>query len=56
MVFSLLPIVFIPLLGGAAAMIITSVFSMLIDALFVILQRYNRPKLLRVMERFEKLK
>ena len=56
MLLSLLPIAFIPLLGGAAAMIITSVFSMLYDALFVILQRYNRPKLVRVMGRFQKLK
>lgn len=56
MVLSLLPIAFIPFLGGAAAMIITSVFAMLIDSMFVILQRYNRPKLVRVMERFQKLK
>jgi hypothetical protein len=56
MVLSLVPIAFIPLLGGAAAIIITSFLSMLIDLTFVILQRYNRPKLIRVMERFEKLK
>ena len=56
MVLSLLPIAFIPLLGGAAAMIVTSVLSMLFDSLFVILQRYNRPKLVRVMSRFERLK
>lgn len=56
MVFSLLPIAFIPLLGGAAAMIVTSVLSMLFDSLFVMLQRYNRPRLVRVMARFSKLK
>ena len=56
MALSLLPIAFIPFLGGAAAMIITSVLAMLIDSMFVILQRYNRPKLVRVMERFQKLK
>ncbi len=56
MVFSLLPIASIPFLGGAAAMIVTSVLAMLFDSLFVILQRYNRPKLVRVMERFQKLK
>ena len=56
MVLSLMPIALIPLLGGAAAIIITSFLSMLIDLTFVILQRYNRPKLIRVMERFEKLK
>ena len=56
MVLSLLPIAFIPLLGGAAVMIITSVLSMMFDSLFVILQRYNRPRLVRVMKRFQKLK
>ena len=56
MMFSLLPIALIPFLGGAAAMIITSVLSAMIDSVFVILQRYNRPKLVRIMERFDKLK
>ena len=56
MVFSLLPIAVIPFFGGAAAFIITSVLSMLIDSVFVILQRYNRPKLVKVMERFYRLK
>ena len=55
MVFSLLPIVTIPFLGGAAAMIITSILAMLFDSLFVILQRYNRPKMVRVMKRFNKI-
>ena len=56
MVFSLLPITWIPVLGGAAVLIVTSVLSMLIDSVFVIVQRYNRPKLVRVMERFERIK
>ena len=56
MVFSLLPIALIPFLGGAVAFIITSVLSMMIDCVFVILQRYNRPKLVKVMERFQILK
>ena len=55
MLLSLLPILFIPLLGGAATLVITSVLAMLFDSLFVILQRYNRPRLIRVMERFQKL-
>ena len=55
MLLSLLPIALIPLLGGAAAMIVTSVLSMLIDAPFVVVQRYNRPRLVRVMERFPKI-
>ena len=56
MALSLLPIAAIPFLGGAVAIFITSFLSMLIDFVFVILQRYNRPKLLRVMGRFDKLK
>ena len=56
MLFSLLPITLIPLLGGAVALIITSILAMLIDLVFIILQRYNRPKLVRVLSRFKKLK
>ena len=56
MLLSLLPIALIPFLGAAAALIITSVVAMLIDSLFVILQRYNRPRLVRVMKRFQKLR
>lgn len=56
MVLSLLPIALIPFLGGAVAMIITSILSTMIDSVFVILQRYNRPKLVRVIRRFDKIK
>ena len=52
----LLPIAIIPFVGGAAAIFTTSFLSILIDSVFVILQRYNRPKIIRVMERFDKLK
>lgn len=55
MLLSLLPMVLIPILGGAAALIITSVFAMLIDSAFVILQRYNRPKLVKIVKRFHKI-
>ena len=54
--FSLLPILFIPLFGGVVAIIITSILAMLFDLLFVILQRYNRPKLVKLINRIEKLK
>jgi hypothetical protein len=56
MVLSLLPIILIPVLGGAVALIITSILAMIFDSLFVILQRYNRPKLIKVMGRFQKIK
>ena len=55
MVLSLLPIALIPFLGAAPAFVVTSLLSMMIDCVFVILQRYNRPKLTRVMERYHKL-
>jgi hypothetical protein len=56
MVLSLLPIILIPVLGGAVALIITSILAMIFDSLFVILQRYNRPNLIKVMGRFQKIK
>ena len=56
MVLSCLPIAVIPFLDGAAAIITTSFLSMLIDSVFVILQRYNRPMLVKVMGRFDKLR
>ena len=55
MALSLLPMLLIPILGGAAALIITSVLAMLIDSAFVILQRYNRPKLVKIFKRFHKI-
>lgn len=56
MVLSLLPIALIPFIDGAIALIATSVLAMLFDFLFVMLQRYNRPKLIRLMGRFDKLR
>jgi hypothetical protein len=56
MVLSFLPIAVIPFFGGATAILTTSLLSMLIDSVFVILQRYNRPRLVKIMIRFPKLK
>ena len=44
------------LIGGAATMIITSVLAMAFDSLFVIIQRYNRPRLVKIMTRFQSIK
>lgn len=55
MLLSLLPIAFIPLLGGAVAIIVTSALAMMIDLIFVLLQRYNRPRLVKIAKRFDKL-
>lgn len=56
MLLSLLPLALIPFFGAVAAFVVTSVLSLLFDSMFVILQRYNRPKLIRIMSRFSKLK
>lgn len=57
---SLLAILFAIPFGSIAVFIITSVLGALFDLLFVIIQRYNRPRLMRAAERqrrlfFEKL-
>ncbi len=49
MVLSFLPIILAIPFGDAYVFIITSVFSALIDAVFVVLQRYNRPRLLKIV-------
>ena len=55
MILSLLPMILLLFFSGAVAFILTSVLAMLFDSLFVILQRYNRPRLVRVMKRFNKI-
>ncbi len=50
MVLSLLPILFSVWAGELAVFLITSVLSFLFDSLFVILQRYNRPRLMRLIK------
>ena len=51
---SFLPLAFVPWLGAFWVFLITSCLSAGGDLLFVILQRYNRPILLRVIEKQEK--
>ena len=51
MLFSLLPIALIPIFNAPAVFIITSILSMMIDGIFVILQRYNRPRLIKILKR-----
>lgn len=51
MLFSLLPIALIPIFNAPAVFIITSILSMMIDSIFVILQRYNRPRLIKILKR-----
>lgn len=48
---SFLPIALIPCFGAPAAFIITSVLSALFDLCFVAMQRYNRPRLVRLLKK-----
>ena len=48
-VLSLLPIVASIWFGATAVFILTSVFSAMFDLIFVIIQRYNRPRVLKVL-------
>lgn len=51
---SFLPILFAIPFGALAAFLITSILSALFDSVFVILQRYNRPRLVKIIERKKK--
>ena len=48
-VLSFLPIVLSIWFGDAAVFVITSILAALIDLVFVILQRYNRPRILKLV-------
>ncbi len=50
-IFSLL---FIPLWGCAPAFVISAIAAMLFDAQFIIVQRYNRPIVIRLMNKLER--
>lgn len=54
-VLSFIPILFIPLFGSPLVFIITSVLSALFDMTFVIIQRYNRPRLVKYTDRQKKI-
>ena len=50
-VLSFLPLAAVPWLGAAPVFLLTSLAAALLDLMFVSLQRYNRPRLLRLMKR-----
>ena len=56
MVLSFVPLILIIPYGAPAIFIITSVFSCMIDLQFVIIQRYNRPRVIRLIEMNKKQK
>ncbi len=51
MVLSFMPVLAVPAFGAAGVFWGTSVMAALFDGCFVILQRYNRPRLLRILEK-----
>ena len=50
MPLSLVPIIFSVWFGSLGVFIITSCAAFLFDSIFVIMQRYNRPRLMRLMK------
>lgn len=53
MVLSFLPLLTVPVLGSLSVFLITSVLAALFDSIFVMAQRYNRPRLVRIYEKKE---
>ncbi len=53
MVFSFLPLILVPRFGELGVFLITSVAAALVDSLFVMAQRYNRPRLIKIYEKQE---
>ena len=51
MPLSFVPIVFSIWFGSLEVFVITSCLSFLFDGMFVIMQRYNRPRLIRLLKR-----
>lgn len=51
MPLSFVPIAFSIWFGSLGVFVVTSCVSFLFDCLFVIMQRYNRPRLMRLMKR-----
>ena len=50
---SLLPVALIPIWGAPGAFLSTSVAAAAVDLMFAILQRYNRPRLLRLSQKMQ---
>ncbi len=53
MVLSFLPMLLIPRFGESLVFFLTSAIAALVDSLFVMAQRYNRPRLVRIHEKQE---
>lgn len=55
MVLSFLPLLLIIPYGVPLVFILTSVLASLFDLIFVMIQRYNRPRVIRLAERYDKI-
>ena len=53
MVFSFLPLLAVPIWGEFLVFLITSALAALFDSIFVMAQRYNRPRVARIYEKQE---
>ena len=53
---SFLPLLAVHWFGSFGVFLITSVLSALLDLMFVIMQRYNRPRVVRLAEKQNKIK
>ena len=53
MVLSFLPLLTVPVFGTFPVFLITSLIAALYDSIFVMAQRYNRPRLVRIYEKQE---
>lgn len=53
MLFSFVPLLFTFFWGAFPVFLITSILSALFDSCFVIIQRYNRPRLVRILAKKE---
>ena len=54
MPLSFLPTCFIPLFGEPFVFVLTSLLSAIFDLTFVIIQRYNRPRILRLAQKHKR--
>ena len=54
MLFSILSILFTIPFGALPVFLITAICATLFDSMFVMIQRYNRPRLVRIYERQNK--
>ena len=54
MVLSFVPVVFSAWFGSMGVFLLTSCAAFIFDGIFVIMQRYNRPRLMRLMKKNQK--